>query len=213
MCTVYIFIYSCSQNSRTWCEVNVTLTHRVCVGVCRQVVLPCASFCEAAREGCEPVLQMVNASWPEFLRCSQFANGSSSPVPLPTLLPPDRPTGLPAAMCYTPRQIKGKPCEYTHTQKYSHAWTYIWTTQKGKLVIWWFNRSLCSFIGGQRCAVGRITSCVCRGSVSLRSLCAMATMTATTGAMKLIVVRAGCSEVVVMVTGGASHWAYRNVAF
>uniref|UniRef100_A0A8C2ZVD4 Corin, serine peptidase n=1 Tax=Cyclopterus lumpus TaxID=8103 RepID=A0A8C2ZVD4_CYCLU len=38
----------------------------------RRVVLPCASFCEAAREGCEPVLQMFNASWPEFLRCSQF---------------------------------------------------------------------------------------------------------------------------------------------
>uniref|UniRef100_H2MXP1 Corin, serine peptidase n=1 Tax=Oryzias latipes TaxID=8090 RepID=H2MXP1_ORYLA len=38
-----------------------------------QVVLPCASFCEAAREGCEPVLQMFNASWPDFLRCSQFS--------------------------------------------------------------------------------------------------------------------------------------------
>uniref|UniRef100_A0A672G6B1 Corin, serine peptidase n=1 Tax=Salarias fasciatus TaxID=181472 RepID=A0A672G6B1_SALFA len=39
-----------------------------------RVVLPCASFCEAAREGCEPVLQMFNASWPDFLRCSQFNN-------------------------------------------------------------------------------------------------------------------------------------------
>uniref|UniRef100_A0A3Q3ISL0 Corin, serine peptidase n=1 Tax=Monopterus albus TaxID=43700 RepID=A0A3Q3ISL0_MONAL len=48
----------------------------VCVCVCaymrRRVVLPCVSFCQAAREGCEPVLQMFNASWPDFLRCSQF---------------------------------------------------------------------------------------------------------------------------------------------
>uniref|UniRef100_A0A3Q3LQ07 Corin, serine peptidase n=1 Tax=Mastacembelus armatus TaxID=205130 RepID=A0A3Q3LQ07_9TELE len=54
----------------------------------RRVMLPCASFCEAAREGCEPVLQMFNASWPDFLRCSQF-----SPAPL---------------ACFTPRQVKGK---------------------------------------------------------------------------------------------------------
>uniref|UniRef100_A0A3Q3CKV5 Corin, serine peptidase n=1 Tax=Haplochromis burtoni TaxID=8153 RepID=A0A3Q3CKV5_HAPBU len=56
----------------------------------RTVVLPCASFCEAAREGCEPVLQMFNASWPDFLRCSQFSL-------------------LTSPACYTPRQIKGKP--------------------------------------------------------------------------------------------------------
>uniref|UniRef100_A0A8P4KHD9 Corin, serine peptidase n=1 Tax=Dicentrarchus labrax TaxID=13489 RepID=A0A8P4KHD9_DICLA len=54
----------------------------------RRVVLPCASFCEAAREGCEPVLQMFNASWPEFLRCSQFSNVTSA---------------------LSPPQIKGKP--------------------------------------------------------------------------------------------------------
>uniref|UniRef100_A0A8C7WTF6 FZ domain-containing protein n=1 Tax=Oryzias sinensis TaxID=183150 RepID=A0A8C7WTF6_9TELE len=46
------------------------------------VVLPCASFCEAAREGCEPVLQMFNASWPDFLRCSQFSSMMSSAEPL-----------------------------------------------------------------------------------------------------------------------------------
>uniref|UniRef100_A0A673BQ75 Corin, serine peptidase n=1 Tax=Sphaeramia orbicularis TaxID=375764 RepID=A0A673BQ75_9TELE len=44
----------------------------------RRLVLPCSSFCEAAREGCEPVLQMFNASWPDFLRCSQFSNASSA---------------------------------------------------------------------------------------------------------------------------------------
>uniref|UniRef100_A0A3B4A8H0 Uncharacterized protein n=1 Tax=Periophthalmus magnuspinnatus TaxID=409849 RepID=A0A3B4A8H0_9GOBI len=38
----------------------------------RRLVLPCESFCEAARLGCEPVLHMFNASWPDFLRCSQF---------------------------------------------------------------------------------------------------------------------------------------------
>ncbi|KAM7366674.1 hypothetical protein PAMP_016089 [Pampus punctatissimus] len=73
----------------------------------RRVVLPCASFCEAAREGCEPVLQMFNASWPDFLRCTQFSNASfallsSSPSPTATASP------APPA-CYTPRQIKGKP--------------------------------------------------------------------------------------------------------
>ncbi|CAL8383949.1 unnamed protein product [Arctogadus glacialis] len=63
----------------------------------RRVVLPCWSFCEAAREGCEPVLQMFNASWPDFLRCSQFQNlSSSSPSP-------------PETSCYSPRQVKGKP--------------------------------------------------------------------------------------------------------
>uniref|UniRef100_A0A3Q0RB74 Corin, serine peptidase n=1 Tax=Amphilophus citrinellus TaxID=61819 RepID=A0A3Q0RB74_AMPCI len=47
----------------------------------QMVVLPCASFCEAAREGCEPVLQMFNASWPDFLRCSQFSNSTSALSP------------------------------------------------------------------------------------------------------------------------------------
>ncbi|XP_062301324.1 atrial natriuretic peptide-converting enzyme [Scomber scombrus] len=68
-----------------------------------------------AREGCEPVLQMFNASWPEFLRCSQFSNfnftstppptsSSSSSSPSPTATVDPAPLG-----CYTPRQIKGKP--------------------------------------------------------------------------------------------------------
>ncbi|XP_028932415.1 atrial natriuretic peptide-converting enzyme isoform X2 [Ornithorhynchus anatinus] len=39
-------------------------------------LLPCQSFCEAAREGCEPVLRLVNSSWPELLRCSRFPNGT-----------------------------------------------------------------------------------------------------------------------------------------
>ncbi|XP_049922666.1 atrial natriuretic peptide-converting enzyme [Epinephelus moara] len=91
----------------------------------RRVVLPCASFCEAAREGCEPVLQMFNASWPDFLRCSQFSNVTfaSSPPSTPSLpsspsspSSPSFPSSSPMATavpappaCYTPRQIKGKP--------------------------------------------------------------------------------------------------------
>uniref|UniRef100_A0A671P814 Atrial natriuretic peptide-converting enzyme-like n=1 Tax=Sinocyclocheilus anshuiensis TaxID=1608454 RepID=A0A671P814_9TELE len=61
----------------------------------RTLVLPCRSFCEAAREGCEPVLQMFNASWPEFLRCSQFTNNTGTHAENTPL-------------CYTPRHARGK---------------------------------------------------------------------------------------------------------
>ncbi|XP_056156436.1 atrial natriuretic peptide-converting enzyme [Lampris incognitus] len=67
----------------------------------RRVVLPCRSFCEVAREGCEPVLHMFNASWPDFLRCSQFHDVTS------TSTSPPATEG--AMSCYTPRQVKGKP--------------------------------------------------------------------------------------------------------
>ncbi|XP_048453889.1 atrial natriuretic peptide-converting enzyme isoform X1 [Rhincodon typus] len=40
----------------------------------RAVILPCMSFCEAAKEGCEPLLQQVEAGWPEVLKCSRFVN-------------------------------------------------------------------------------------------------------------------------------------------
>ncbi|KAM7326386.1 hypothetical protein ACRRTK_014864 [Alexandromys fortis] len=36
------------------------------------------SFCEAAKEGCESVLGMVNSSWPDSLRCSQFRDHTES---------------------------------------------------------------------------------------------------------------------------------------
>uniref|UniRef100_A0A672LZL5 FZ domain-containing protein n=1 Tax=Sinocyclocheilus grahami TaxID=75366 RepID=A0A672LZL5_SINGR len=64
----------------------------------RTLVLPCQSFCEAAREGCEPVLQMFNASWPEFLRCSQFTNNTGT-------------NAENTPLCYTPRHARGKLCE------------------------------------------------------------------------------------------------------
>ncbi|KAM4612312.1 atrial natriuretic peptide-converting enzyme [Polymixia lowei] len=70
----------------------------------RRVVLPCSGFCESAREGCEPVLQMFNASWPEFLRCSQFSDVTSGSSPPATAAP-----GHPVPTCYSPRQVKGQP--------------------------------------------------------------------------------------------------------
>ncbi|XP_045428818.1 atrial natriuretic peptide-converting enzyme isoform X2 [Pipistrellus kuhlii] len=57
-----------------------TLAFPECVGDGddSEELLPCWSFCEAAKEGCEPILGRVNASWPNFLRCSQFRNQTES---------------------------------------------------------------------------------------------------------------------------------------
>ncbi|XP_064419162.1 atrial natriuretic peptide-converting enzyme isoform X2 [Latimeria chalumnae] len=60
----------------------------------RHVMLPCMSFCEAAQEGCEPVLQMVNASWPEFLKCAQFQNDTN--------------LGNTSKSCFSPQQENGR---------------------------------------------------------------------------------------------------------
>ncbi|KAM8803084.1 atrial natriuretic peptide-converting enzyme isoform 1-T2 [Rhynchonycteris naso] len=57
-------------------------------------LLPCRSFCEAAKEGCESVLGMVNASWPSFLKCSQFTNQTES-------------SNINRS-CFSPEQEKGK---------------------------------------------------------------------------------------------------------
>ncbi|XP_006894225.1 PREDICTED: atrial natriuretic peptide-converting enzyme [Elephantulus edwardii] len=38
------------------------------------ILLPCRSFCEDAKDGCESILGMANVSWPDFLKCSQFKN-------------------------------------------------------------------------------------------------------------------------------------------
>ncbi|XP_019596611.2 atrial natriuretic peptide-converting enzyme isoform X1 [Rhinolophus sinicus] len=57
-------------------------------------LLPCRSFCEAAKEGCESVLGMVNASWPNFLKCSQFRNQTES-------------TNV-SRICFSPEKKKGK---------------------------------------------------------------------------------------------------------
>uniref|UniRef100_A0A4X2KRJ3 FZ domain-containing protein n=1 Tax=Vombatus ursinus TaxID=29139 RepID=A0A4X2KRJ3_VOMUR len=60
-------------------------------------LLPCRSFCETAKEGCEPVLRMVNSSWPEFLKCSQFRNHSESDL---------------RRVCFSPKQERGKQCRF-----------------------------------------------------------------------------------------------------
>ncbi|XP_014871842.1 atrial natriuretic peptide-converting enzyme isoform X1 [Poecilia latipinna] len=94
-CYRHILLFGCSLALPECLEADGTNS--------RKVVLPCASFCEAAREGCEPVLQMFNASWPDFLRCSQFSQNASSPSsPMAT-------SGLTPPACFSPRQIKGKP--------------------------------------------------------------------------------------------------------
>ncbi|XP_066576828.1 atrial natriuretic peptide-converting enzyme isoform X2 [Amia ocellicauda] len=83
-CYRHIMLFGCS----------LALPECVEEGEERRLIFPCMSFCEAAREGCEPVLQMFNASWPDFLRCSQFKNGTSTD---------DNP-----AVCYSPKHMKGR---------------------------------------------------------------------------------------------------------
>ncbi|KAL6484056.1 hypothetical protein MHYP_G00089290 [Metynnis hypsauchen] len=85
-CYRHIMLFGCS----------IALPQCIKQGDSSRFLLPCQSFCEAAKEGCEPVLQMFNASWPEFLRCSQFTNISST-------------TSAAHPACYTPRHAKGKP--------------------------------------------------------------------------------------------------------
>uniref|UniRef100_A0A8C6BP39 Atrial natriuretic peptide-converting enzyme n=1 Tax=Monodon monoceros TaxID=40151 RepID=A0A8C6BP39_MONMO len=57
-------------------------------------LLPCRSFCESAKEGCESVLGMVNASWPEFLKCSLFRNQNEN--------------NNVSRICFSPQQEKEK---------------------------------------------------------------------------------------------------------
>ncbi|XP_063042923.1 atrial natriuretic peptide-converting enzyme [Engraulis encrasicolus] len=114
-CYTHIMLFGCS----------LALPQCISNGTDRRLVYPCVGFCEAAREGCEPVLQMFNASWPDFLRCSQFSNGTLRPAlatPEPgsssgtptaaaaaaTVVPGGGGAGDPG-LCYTPRHIKGKP--------------------------------------------------------------------------------------------------------
>ncbi|XP_030047209.1 atrial natriuretic peptide-converting enzyme [Microcaecilia unicolor] len=63
-CYQHIMLFGCS----------LALPECISDGGDSHELLPCQSFCEAAKEGCEPVLEMVNFSWPEFLKCSQFQN-------------------------------------------------------------------------------------------------------------------------------------------
>ncbi|XP_058049311.1 atrial natriuretic peptide-converting enzyme isoform X2 [Ahaetulla prasina] len=67
-CYQHIMLFGCS----------LALPQCISDGVNSHGLLPCRSFCEAAKKGCEPVLAMVNSSWPEFLACSHFHNNTKS---------------------------------------------------------------------------------------------------------------------------------------
>ncbi|XP_060750870.1 atrial natriuretic peptide-converting enzyme isoform X1 [Tachysurus vachellii] len=84
-CYSHIMLFGCT----------IALPQCVTDGGNMRVILPCQSFCEAAKEGCESVLQMFNTSWPDFLRCSQFLNVSMA-------------TSGVTPTCYTPRHAKGR---------------------------------------------------------------------------------------------------------
>uniref|UniRef100_H0WUQ7 Corin, serine peptidase n=1 Tax=Otolemur garnettii TaxID=30611 RepID=H0WUQ7_OTOGA len=57
-------------------------------------LLPCRSFCESAKEGCEAVLGIVNYTWPDFLKCSQFRNQTEN-------------SNI-SRVCFSPQQENGK---------------------------------------------------------------------------------------------------------
>nr|XP_025043230.1 atrial natriuretic peptide-converting enzyme isoform X3 [Pelodiscus sinensis] len=83
-CYQHIMLFGCS----------LALPECISDGDDSRGLLPCRSFCEAAKEGCEPVLGMVNSSWPEFLKCSQFQNRTEN----------DNITRV----CFSPWQERGK---------------------------------------------------------------------------------------------------------
>ncbi|KAM4780146.1 atrial natriuretic peptide-converting enzyme isoform 1-T1 [Cyanocitta cristata] len=83
-CYQHILLFGCS----------LALPECISDGDDSRVLLPCRTFCEAAKEGCEPVLGMVNASWPDFLKCSQFQNKTEN----------DTTTRI----CFSPHQGNGK---------------------------------------------------------------------------------------------------------
>ncbi|XP_009472554.1 PREDICTED: atrial natriuretic peptide-converting enzyme [Nipponia nippon] len=83
-CYQHIMLFGCS----------LALPECISDGDDSRGLLPCRTFCEAAKEGCEPVLGMVNASWPEFLKCSQFQNKTENDTT--------------ARVCFSPHQDKGK---------------------------------------------------------------------------------------------------------
>ncbi|XP_074807560.1 atrial natriuretic peptide-converting enzyme isoform X6 [Natator depressus] len=83
-CYQHIMLFGCS----------LALPECISDGDDSRALLPCQSFCEAAKEGCEPVLGMVNSSWPEFLKCSQFQNRTEN----------DNTTRV----CFSPWQERGK---------------------------------------------------------------------------------------------------------
>ncbi|XP_015268246.1 PREDICTED: atrial natriuretic peptide-converting enzyme [Gekko japonicus] len=89
----YLYRLSCYQHIMLF-GCSLALPECISDGDDSYGILPCRSFCEAAKEGCEPVLGMVNSSWPEFLACSQFHNKTES----------DNTTRV----CFSPQRERGK---------------------------------------------------------------------------------------------------------
>uniref|UniRef100_A0A8C9DTE9 Atrial natriuretic peptide-converting enzyme n=1 Tax=Prolemur simus TaxID=1328070 RepID=A0A8C9DTE9_PROSS len=89
----YLHRLSCYQHIMLF---GCSLAFPECIidGDDRRGLLPCRSFCEAAREGCESVLGMINYTWPDFLKCSQFQNQTGSSNVSRT--------------CFSPQQEDGK---------------------------------------------------------------------------------------------------------
>uniref|UniRef100_A0A8C0FV44 FZ domain-containing protein n=2 Tax=Strigidae TaxID=30459 RepID=A0A8C0FV44_BUBBB len=88
-CYQHIMLFGCS----------LALPECISDGDDSRDLLPCRTFCEAAKEGCEPVLGMVNASWPEFLKCSQFQNETENDTT--------------TRVCFSPHQEEGKQCMFS----------------------------------------------------------------------------------------------------
>ncbi|KAG9479580.1 hypothetical protein GDO78_011545 [Eleutherodactylus coqui] len=74
---IYLSRLSCYQHIMLF-GCSLALPECISNGDDSYPLLPCRSFCEAAQNGCGPVLEMVNSSWPEFLRCSQFQNKTNN---------------------------------------------------------------------------------------------------------------------------------------
>ncbi|XP_060102280.1 atrial natriuretic peptide-converting enzyme [Heteronotia binoei] len=89
----YLYRLSCYQHIMLF-GCSLALPECISDGDDSYGILPCRSFCEAAKEGCEPVLGMVNSSWPEFLACSQFQNKTESHNA--------------TRVCFSPQQERGK---------------------------------------------------------------------------------------------------------
>ncbi|XP_076992902.1 atrial natriuretic peptide-converting enzyme isoform X2 [Tamandua tetradactyla] len=90
---MYLHRLSCYQHIMLF---GCSLAFPECIndGDDSNVILPCRAFCEAAKEGCESVLEIVNFSWPDFLKCSHFRNQTES-------------SNI-SKICFSPQQEKGK---------------------------------------------------------------------------------------------------------
>lgn len=91
------FVPALSSNCSSMLKVFLCASHYpVCTEISPQIY-PCDYFCEEVKNSCEPFMLKHNASWPDFLNCSNFPNKNESicidstftPSPPPTLPTPD----------------------------------------------------------------------------------------------------------------------------